>query len=122
MLVTGIKDLKDVREIEKVPLGDRSLPPSTYRMLEEGAAVDPDRVALRFFLRGDAYERGFSYTYRDLLGLINRTANMLDGLGVGDETVVSVVLPNLPETHFAIWGGKARGIAPCPAVAGEARG
>jgi fatty-acyl-CoA synthase len=35
---------------------------------------------------------------------------MFRRLGVGRRDVVAYVLPNLPETHLAIWGGEAAGI------------
>ncbi|MGF6478513.1 acyl-CoA synthetase (AMP-forming)/AMP-acid ligase II [Paraburkholderia sp. JPY419] len=35
---------------------------------------------------------------------------MLSRLGVQRDTVVAYVLPNLPETHFVVWGGEAVGI------------
>jgi fatty-acyl-CoA synthase len=36
---------------------------------------------------------------------------MLNGLGLGHDEVVSIVLPNLPQTYFAFLGGEAAGIA-----------
>lgn len=41
---------------------------------------------------------------------ITQTANLLRSLGLGRGDVVSFVLPNLPETHWVIWGGEAAGI------------
>ncbi len=35
---------------------------------------------------------------------------MLHELGVGPTDIVSYLLPNLPETHFTLWGGQAAGI------------
>src|SRR5208337_4321554 len=32
-------------------------------------------------------------------------------LGLKQDEVVAFILPNLPETHFTIWGGEAAGIA-----------
>jgi fatty-acyl-CoA synthase len=37
-------------------------------------------------------------------------ANLFGALGVGPDEVVAYVLPNLPETHDAIWGVEAAGI------------
>lgn len=42
---------------------------------------------------------------------IVRTANVLASVGIGAGDVAAFVLPNLPDTHFAIWGGEAAGIA-----------
>ncbi|MEO1653269.1 MAG: acyl-CoA synthetase, partial [Bacteroidota bacterium] len=83
---------------------------NTYEMLKAGAAINPQKLALRFFLQGTAFDRPVDYTYSDLMANINQTANMFRDLGLGEKDVVSFVLPNLPETHFTIWGGEAAGI------------
>ncbi|HUB91199.1 MAG TPA: acyl-CoA synthetase, partial [Dyella sp.] len=41
---------------------------------------------------------------------VTRTANLFHTLGADKDTVIAYVLPNLPETHFVIWGGQATGI------------
>ncbi|WP_276327673.1 AMP-binding protein [Bradyrhizobium erythrophlei] len=41
---------------------------------------------------------------------ITRSANALHALGVSADHSVAYVLPNLPETHFTIWGGEAAGV------------
>ena len=45
------------------------------------------------------------------MGEITRAANMFGALGVTRDAPVAFVLPNLPETHFTIWGGEAVGVA-----------
>ena len=45
-----------------------------------------------------------------LLARITQTANALSRLGIGKDDVVAYVLPNLPETHFTIWGAEAVGV------------
>ena len=42
---------------------------------------------------------------------ITRTANLLVQLGIDSGDSVSIILPILPQTHFAIWGAQAAGIA-----------
>ncbi|HTO63481.1 MAG TPA: hypothetical protein VMM15_19735 [Bradyrhizobium sp.] len=46
----------------------------------------------------------------ELLAEITRAANALSAFGVNAEHPVAYVLPNLPETHFTIWGGEAAGV------------
>lgn len=100
---------QDVLAVEaQGPLPD--LPSSTYEMICRGAAIDPFAPALSFFRTADDYARPERWTYSDLLRDIRRTANMFSRLGVERNTVIAYVLPNLPETHFVIWGGEAVGI------------
>lgn len=45
-----------------------------------------------------------------MLGKITQTANAFHRLGLRPGKAVSFLLPNLPHTHFTIWGGEAAGI------------
>jgi len=105
-----IRTLSDIEEIERVPLAERQLPQSTYAMIRQSALTSPDRPALVFFPDGEHYQASLQVTYRQLLGRIHQVANMLFELGVGPNDVVSLLLPNLPQTHFAFWGAEAAGI------------
>ena len=84
--------------------------PGQHIRPHSGAAIDPDAPALSFFLKAESLREAEVWTYRELLGRITQTANAFHALGVGKDDVVSFLLPNLPETHFTIWGGQAAGI------------
>lgn len=108
--MNGISDLASIEQMEQTPLESRDLPKSTYEMLERGAAKNPDKLALRFFLQGTKYQQSEDFSYRQFMGKIRQAANMFHDLGLAPNEVVSFVLPNLPETHFTIWGGETAGI------------
>ena len=105
----GIATIRDVELAEGTGL-PANLPQSTYAMLCEGAKINPDAPALSFFLTAEEHRRPEAWTYRQLLASITQTANFFDRLGIKKSDVVAFVLPNLPETHFVIWGGQAAGI------------
>lgn len=105
-----ICSLNDIEVLETVPLTDRDLPPSTYDALKMQALRSPNAPALRFFLDAQKFKETHDWTYQQLLGDITRTANAFNSLGVGPDDVIAFMLPNLPETHFTIWGGEAAGI------------
>ncbi|KVD29818.1 acyl-CoA synthetase [Burkholderia ubonensis] len=121
--MNGIATRNDVLAIEAQGL-PRDLPTSTYEMICAGAAIDPSAPALSFFMTADAHRDAECWTYRELVRDITRTANMFTRLGVSMHSVIAYVLPNLPETHFVIWGGQAAGIvcAINPLLEGEAIG
>ncbi|WP_321921079.1 acyl-CoA synthetase [Burkholderia sp. BCC1998] len=121
--MNGIATLDDVLAIEAPGLPP-DLPASTYEMICAGAAIDPSAPALSFFMTADAHRDAECWTYRELVRDITRTANMFARLGVNSQSVIAYVLPNLPETHFVIWGGQATGIvcAINPLLEGEAIG
>ncbi|WP_150588779.1 acyl-CoA synthetase [Pandoraea eparura] len=116
----GISNRNDVLAIEAQGLpGD--LPVSTYEMICRGAAIDPSAPALSFFLTADSHCNAECWTYSELVRDITRTANAFTRLGATSRSVIAYVLPNLPETHFVIWGGQAAGItcAVNPLLEGE---
>lgn len=106
----SIRTPADIEAIERVPLAERDLPVSTYDLLRRTASQYPDRPALSFFLRGAAYDHAVTFSYREMLARVHQTANVFYQLGVGPEDVVSLILPNLPQTFFSILGGEAAGI------------
>ncbi|NBB91782.1 MAG: acyl-CoA synthetase [Gammaproteobacteria bacterium] len=106
-----VRDIDDIRRIERIPLDQRGLPHSTLAMLERGMSLNPEAPALEFFLSARSYRRARLWTHRSLFRKIVQTANLFHTLGVGHSDVVSFVLPNLPETHFTLWGAEAAGIA-----------
>lgn len=105
-----VRTLADIEAMETIPFDQRVGVPSTYAMIARQVAKTPDNIALSFFLTGDQYATPQDVTYAQLLGRIHQTANLFDDLGLGSDDVVSILLPNLPHAHFAIWGGEARGI------------
>jgi fatty-acyl-CoA synthase len=109
-LITG---LADVERIESIPLEQQYDFGSTYEMLQSAALRFGDKNALIFLPSGSAEEKPFIYTHGELLRRVTQTANLLHRLGVGADDVVAYLLPNLPQTHFVLWGGEAAGIV-CP--------
>lgn len=105
----GIATYEDVLAIEREGIVV-DLPQSTYEMIRRAAAAHPDAPALTFFLRAEDHTCPERWTYRAFLQRIHQTANFFESLGADKDTVIAYVLPNLPETHFVVWGGQATGI------------
>ena len=101
----------DVLAIERVPLAERNIPPTPYAMLMAGAAIAPDAPALTFFAEASRFEDATVWSHRELSRRITQAGNLFRRLGVERGDAVAVLLPNLPETHLAIWGGEAAGVA-----------
>jgi fatty-acyl-CoA synthase/long-chain acyl-CoA synthetase len=108
--VPSIRSLQDVHDLEAsaaLPL-DRT--PSTYALLQRSAEVSPDATALSFFLTLDEHDRPHRWSYAEWLVRITQAAHLFRRLGIGRHDVVVFVLPNLPETHWTIWGGETAGV------------
>lgn len=105
-----IETLKDIEEFEKVPFEERLNYFNTYDMIKRGVEIDPEATAISFILSGEQYENPMQVKYGELMAQITRTANLFHDLGIGPKDVVSYLLPNLPHTHYILWGGEAAGI------------
>lgn len=106
----SVQTLADIVRIESVPLVERNLAPSTYEALRRSAERDPDAPALSYFPQASDFKRTFDWSYAQLFAEITRAANAFHDLGIVPGEVLAFLLPNLPETHFTIWGGEAAGI------------
>jgi fatty-acyl-CoA synthase len=107
--MSGVASIADVLAIEGAHNG--LLPDSTYEMIGAAARAHADAPALSFFQRVEDHAQPQVWSYEALFSRITATANFLHELGVGSDDVVAFVLPNLPQTHLAVWGGQAAGIA-----------
>ncbi|MGA4637639.1 acyl-CoA synthetase [Pseudomonas solani] len=106
----AVQTLADIQAIERTPLAQQGLAASTYEALSRCSREFPDDPALSFFLDAADFRHTHDWSYAELFADITRAANVFHDLGIGPDDVVAFILPNLPETHFTIWGGEAAGI------------
>ncbi|MFW0755313.1 acyl-CoA synthetase [Pseudomonas sp. H11T01] len=105
-----VQTLSDIENIEQVPLSERGLASSTYEALRCAAGRTPDAPALSFFADATDFKSTHDWSYSELFADITRAANAFHDLGIKPGEVLAFILPNLPETHFTLWGGEAAGI------------
>lgn len=105
--MNGVANQADVLAIER---SNPRLPHSTYEMIGQAAAANPQSPALSFFLRTQEHTSPQTWDYASLFARITASANFFHSLGLKKEDVIAFVLPNLPETHLTLWGGQASGI------------
>jgi acyl-CoA synthetase (AMP-forming)/AMP-acid ligase II len=106
----SIRTLQDILTLEQTALPDDGLN-NTYALIARGAAIDPQAPALSFFARVEDHANPARWTHARLLAEITRAANLFRRLGIQRGDVVACILPNLPETHFTLWGAETAGIA-----------
>jgi fatty-acyl-CoA synthase len=107
----SIRTHADIEAFETIPLADRLGDlNSSYDLLRRSAAATPQATALVFLPAGDLSEPAIELSYGELLERVTQSANLFHSLGLGPRDVVSYLLPNLPETHYVVWGGEAAGI------------
>ena len=100
-----------LRAFEATPYAERIAAQSTYAALQLGAAHDPDAAAIVFLPQAEPDETPLRISHRQFIGRVTQTANMFSELGVGPNDVVSLLLPLLPQSFFALFGAEAVGIA-----------
>jgi fatty-acyl-CoA synthase len=106
-----METLAKVKEFEKTPLAEQFPFTDSYNLITTSAARFGDDIALEFVLQGLPDEPTTQVTFTQLSQQITRSANLLTKLGLKVDGAVSIIMPILPQTHFAIWGSQAAGIS-----------
>ncbi|MCX7142313.1 MAG: AMP-binding protein [Proteobacteria bacterium] len=103
----------EIRALER--LGYETAVPlqSTHDIFLRAARLFPERPALTQLYSGDIGDAPRVITYSALLAGIHRAANLFRSRGVGPQDAVALLLPSVPEAHFALWGAQIAGRA-CP--------
>jgi len=106
-----VRSRADVLRIEAgLPLLQRLPERSVLDVFISAAERDPERSALTMLMTGAPDEQPRRVSYRELLGLVRRAANLFATLG-GPRPGVAYMLPSLVETHATLWGAECSGHA-----------
>lgn len=106
-----METIENIEAFEKVALRTQFPFSDSYSLLQESGKRFGDDPALEFLLSGRRDETPQTISFRQLAQRITQTANLLHTLGVEQDTAVSILLPIMPQSHPAIWGAQAAGIA-----------
>src|SRR5882672_1426101 len=108
---SGIRNRDDLARFEAAMTLEQRLPErSILDVFIAGAARHPDRAALTMLMTGAPDEQARRVSYRELLGLVRRAANLFASIG-GARPGVAYMLPSLVETHATLWGAETAGYA-----------
>jgi fatty-acyl-CoA synthase len=105
----NLRTAADVQAQDTVTLASRYSERSTYELLQASALAHADLTALTFLMRGTLDEEPIVYSYREFVARVTQAANAFRRLRLGPDETVAYLLPNLPQTHFSIWGGETAG-------------
>lgn len=107
----GMISLDDNLAIQNaMPYEDRNLPVTVYGMLAGTAQKFPSLNAITFQLTSGPTDKAETLTWSQLHDKVVQCANLFRSLGVGEEDVVALVLPNANETAVATVAGMVAGI------------
>jgi fatty-acyl-CoA synthase len=107
----AIAKLADIEAIERTPFQERESAQSVYALLARTADRHADKIAIRYLPTGAPDDPVRDVTYRELKQRIHQSANLFRRLGVQPDEAVSMLLPILPETFFAMFGAQIAGVA-----------
>ena len=108
-----INEVKNQADVEAIEHSGRCIPTevnSTYDLLRLGASIGANAPALSFFLRTEDHKNPWVWSHHAWMAQVTQAANMFRRLGVQRNSVVAYILPNLPETHWTIWGAETAGV------------
>ena len=105
--------LADIEALERTPYEEAIPERTTYGLLRRAGERFGDRTAFAFLPDGELATPAQRVAYRELLANVHRAANLFRRLGVGPGDAVAILAPNIPATHYALWGAQLAGRA-CP--------
>jgi fatty-acyl-CoA synthase len=108
-----LRNLKDIEDLERVPLEQRLLSWNVNDWIARGLDRAPDKVAIRFVADGSPDTPPFAVTYRELKQRTIATANLFQSLGVGPADAVLYLLPTIPQLYAVMLGSIAAGVSCC---------
>lgn len=97
--------------LERIPWRERIPARSTYDLLRRVAEHQPAAPALTFLSTAEDDASPLTVSARELIDNVTRAANLFTRLGATRADAVSILLPFVPETHYALWGAAASSIA-----------
>ena len=106
-----IRTQADIAEIEKVPVTERVRHTNILDLLSAAANQHAGRIAIRYLAGTGPSDAMRDVTFDALLRHTWQTANLLHAEGIGPGDTVTLLLPSVPETFFALWGAEIAAIA-----------
>lgn len=108
-----IETIADIHRLGERPYGEFMPHRRVVDALEAVARRHPDRTAITGIEVPDLAAAARRWSYADFVHAVRRAANLFHALSEGGPARVALLLPPLPETHFALWGAETAGVA-CP--------
>ena len=106
-----IRTQSDIVALEKTPMVERIRHRNMLELLQQAGADHADRTAIRFLFGTAPADPVRDVRFDELLKRVIQTANLLGSEGIGPDDTVTILMPGVPETFFALWGAEIAAIA-----------
>ncbi len=105
-----VRDLSDIEALERVPLAERIDSWNANVWVRRGLALDPEKIALQYFVTADPALPPQEVSYAELKRQVIQAANLFNKSGVGPADAVIYLLPTVPELYVILLAGIEAGI------------
>src|SRR5260370_6347253 len=106
-----IRTQADIEKLERVTVTERIRHASVADLLHDSVREHSGRVAIRYLAGTGPGDPVRDVTYDELLQHVIQTANLLHAHGIGPDDTVTLLMPSVPETFFALWGAEIAAVA-----------
>lgn len=103
------RSLADIAALEGTPYDEAIPARTTYGLIRRAALAHGERTAFVYLPDGELATHAQRVSYAELLANVHRAANLFRSLGVGPDDSVAILAPNVPSTHYALWGAQLAG-------------
>ncbi len=106
-----IRTQADIDALEKVPVTERIRQTNVLDLLRDAATAHGDGIAIRFLSGTTPADPVRDVSFTEVLRHTIQAANLLHAHGIGPDDTVTVLMPSVPETFFALWGAQIGAVA-----------
>ena len=106
-----IRTQADIAQLEKVPVADHVPHRNILDLVQHAGQAYKGRTAIRYLAGTGPQDAVRDVTFEELAAATLQTANLLRAHGIGPDDTVTLLMPSVPETFFALWGAEVAAIA-----------
>lgn len=106
-----IRTLADIVALEQLPVTERIQARNVFDLLSRAAVQNAGRTAIRCLSGTGPDDPVREVTFDALLGHTIQAANLFHANGVGPDDTVTLLMPSVAETFFALWGAEIAAVA-----------
>lgn len=106
-----IRTLADIEALERVPVGERIRQQNVLELLQAAAQKYGRGIALRYLAGTGPEAKVEDVNFLQLLRRTIQSANLLRTHGIGHNDVVTLLMPSVPQTFYALWGAQIVAVA-----------
>src|SRR5260370_8306042 len=96
---------------EQVPVTARTRHASVAGLRHDGTRENAGRAGIGYLAGTGRADPVRDVTFEQLMRHVLQAANLLNAHGIGPHDTVTLLMPSVPETFFALWGAEIAAVA-----------